>query len=372
MPDQPPDDVPNDRVVEDGSAVAGDGEVAAAMKGITDESGGIREALRGDVDDAELAVEQLKAFSQVALSGLAKAQPMVDPRKAVAVSDEGSAADRSFVGQLGRSAIEKLSDAATLKAVIRGGQLDQRRAALARLNALVAAREVNLSRSELDMIVELRDVELASELLSFREIVAGGVGRAARHEREAWRRHVENLVVEVDRFWSIANAPEPLMRLPGDVRASVLLHARDLPDSVARHMSALIEGADGVLSKAQRVDLIEALSYSADSRLLPAIGWCLHDSDTAMVVASAHALRRMQDPRALALLRRAYQRSVVDAQKAVVAGALASHGGAQGAEYVRALIDREEPETLLAALEALETLGTTADAARVSGLLLTC
>src|SRR5690606_34014474 len=88
-----------------------------------------------------------------------------------------------------------------------------------------------------------------------------------------------------------------------------------------------------------------------------------------IVVDAARALRRTDDPRILPALIAVYERTVVDVAKAVFAGALGAHGDRRGADYVRGLLEREDPEVRLAALEALEILGGKEDTEKLLPLV---
>src|SRR5690606_31961367 len=77
-------------------------------------------------------------------------------------------------------------------------------------------------------------------------------------------------------------------------------------------------------------------------------------------------LGRMDDARATSALRSAFHRTVIESHRAVMAGALGFTGDGRGSELVRTIFRTSADEKArLAALEALEALGTPEDALRI-------
>lgn len=264
--------------------------------------------------------------------------------------------------------VDRLDDVRTLLALLRAGRLPQRRAALARMVQLAAERSVPSDAIKTIQVAlqEFRDVELDYELAAAREGLPGAPGREARAEREAWNREVATVMLAIKEFWETAEPLEPISRLPGEIRAQLLLRTRDLPGEVVAHLGTIVEGYD---DEEARAELLSSLRHAGDPRLVPALVTVLEMGEPAEATEAARALRRVDDPRARPALARRYERSVHDTLRAVVGGALADHGDARGLDYVRGLLAREDPAILRAALEALESLGGAADTEAVGKLL---
>jgi HEAT repeat protein len=276
----------------------------------------------------------------------------------------GALADSSFMGQVmapGRSTIvvDEMTDVSTLLALGRGGTLQQRRAALGRLGRLLDERALSGEplRAAIDGVSENRDVALTYELLAVRARLPGRSGRGARTERETWERLVQQLEADVQRFWDGQQDAEPLAQLAGADRAQVLLRARDLPDTLVAHVSALAEGTDGLLGPQQRRDVLAALHPAADPRLVPALVYVLQSGTDALVKEAARALGRIDDPRVVPALRQAYERSAAEDTHLVIAGALGVAGDTRGAPEVSEIFARDDDSLALFVLEALESLG---------------
>ncbi len=318
---------------------------------------------------------QILAACHLAEAGRAEGPPMPPPGSAEETNEESQLvpADSSLLGRIetgGRDTIvvDEL-DLTTLLGLVRAGTLRQRRAAL----RSVGERLDSLSREQARLVVQtletIRDVEIDEDVARVREKLGGPVGRKARAERERWRRAVTELEEAIDTFWTGEQTVEPISDLPGDERALLLLRARELPDCVVYHVTAVLEGDDGVSSREDRRALLESIRYAGDARLVPSLIALLHSGSSAIVQEAARALRRIDDPRVRPGLRQAYDRNVVEVTRTVLAGALGGHGDKRGLDYVRELLDREDVEVRSAALEALETLGGPEDTERVAALL---
>ncbi|MCA9575114.1 MAG: hypothetical protein R3B40_30655 [Polyangiales bacterium] len=313
-----------------------------------------------DTDDRDVAHTLVQILS--ACHAAAIIEP-VERRSDTPPAISASPADSSFMGQVMSPAgsaivVADMTDEGTLLALARGGTLAQRRAALARLADLVDYRALSAEHLRIvaEGVAQNRDVELAYEVAAVRARLQGG-GRAARAEREAWERLVEQLVADIARFWDGQLEHEPLGRLPGSDRAQVFLRTRDLPDAVVAHISALAEGTDGLLGALERREVLAALRHAADARLVPALVNVLHAGGDALVREAARALGRIDDPRVAPALRAAFDRTAVDATHLVVASALALAGDMRGAQEAAEALTRGEPSLVPFVLEALESLG---------------
>ncbi|MEO0322016.1 MAG: HEAT repeat domain-containing protein, partial [Myxococcota bacterium] len=114
-----------------------------------------------------------------------------------------------------------------------------------------------------------------------------------------------------------------------------------------------------------RREVLAQLRYAGDPRLVPALVRVLESDVPGAVIDAARALANVRDPRVVPALRRRYARSVIDAERATLAGALGAHGVVAGQDYVRSLLDRDEADVLVAAMESLEELGGDADVERL-------
>ena len=268
--------------------------------------------------------------------------------------------------------IGHLNDLRTLLAVVRGGTLRQRRAATLRLGELLSGsgrKPGDQVREAIETLVHLRKFDIAYELSSICSQLPGADGRRARNGRKEWERLADEVAKQVGMFWAGRHPDEPIRSLHGDQRAQLFARTRDLPDVIIGHLSAIIEGSAGVAELPARQGLIAALQNAADPRLLPALRSAVLDAEQAVAIPAIRALARIEDPRAHATLRRAWDRSVVADQRLVAAGGLGLVGDARGAEYVREVVRSEDPQLLPLALEALDSLGSSDDVQRVTELL---
>ena len=275
--------------------------------------------------------------------------------------------DTSFLGRLraDRSSrsldVRDLDDVKTLCGVIRAGSLPQRRAAVRRLGELLEEEPRGLGSDERREAVELltrtRDVEIAYELSEARARLAGGLGRHVRAEREEIERLADDLGRDIAAFWDGELGEEPIASLPGDQRANLLMRLRDLPDGIASHVAAVLEGSDGLSGRDERLALLTSVRYSADARLVSSLRFVLETADPELSLQAAHALSRIDDPRVAGVLLGAYERNVVDRHRTVLAGALGRAGDSRGADYVRTALESDDPDLVRNALEALEAVG---------------
>lgn len=329
---------------------------------------------------AAVGLEQDAADSLVAAKLIVEAARETPPPKLGMPRVEGEAsapyetapADASFLGRLGPKGqnVFAIDDVRTLLLIARAGTLPHRRGAIERLRTLLeGGLPAESVRTISERLTVLRDEEVAYEILRARAALGGSEGRRARAEVDEWQKSTSQLAQAIPAFWERESASEPVMALLGDERAAVLLRCRDLPDVVLDHLSALVEGTDGVLSSADRLSLLRSLRHASDARLVPALIVALSDSDAEIQVEAARALGRISDPRTHAPLRALYDRTVVDTQRAMLAGALGCAGDSVGVSYARAALSSEDPNVLVAALEALELVGAGSDTPRLLELL---
>jgi tetratricopeptide (TPR) repeat protein len=328
-----------------------------------------RETLGCDPDaaDAEVARALVQAITARGLDQIgtrsldpdAARHPSVRPPTEVA-------ADPSFLGRLSTTgsaelSVERIDDMATLLAVLRAGSRQQRRAALARVRECIADRRLLHTddvRKAIETIAELRDVELGYELARARTELPGGQGRAARHEYEKWKRLAHRTETAIRAFWDGQSSVEPIHVLPGDQRALLLLRIRELSDTAVHHISAIIEGSDGGVPLESRVGLIASLRYASDRRLVPALVSVLEAQRAELVARGARVLGGVEDARVHPALVERFERSFVLEERLALAGALGMHGDCRGLAEVRSSLEDDQPQLLLQALEAMETLGS--------------
>ncbi len=324
-----------------------------------------------DAEDAELARALVMAVGEGEVDRVAIGQGRrADPRPTIRPSLIPGA-DTSFLGRLRteRSSegldVDDLGDVRTLVAVVRAGSLKQRRAAVRRLGALLSeerrAIPSDQRRAATELLTRIRDVEIAYELSEARAGLPGGLGRQVRAEREEVEQLAERVARRVSAFWDGEIAHEPLTLLPGDQRANLLMRVRDLPGALVHHLGAVIEGTDGVSSREDRLALLSSLRYSGDRRLVSSLRIVLDTADAELALEAARALGAIDDPRVHPALLAAYERNVVDKNRAVLAGALGRAGDARGADYVRTALASDDPNVVRNALEALEAVGGTED-----------
>lgn len=314
-----------------------------------------------------------------------------DPRALPDIEPVG-VVDRSFLGRLDAAAsspgeiwapklderesdaltVASIDDVRTLLAVMRGGTVWQRRAAALRLAERLAQGKGVSGAEAREAVSALdggRDVENAYERQLARERLSGAPGRKARSEREEWERIAARTERDLHAYWDGERELEPVTELPGEQRAQLLLRVRDMSDRLVGHLASLIEGVSGPRGADHRSELLSSLRYAGDPRLVPPLRTALEGDDRRVVLESARALSRIDDPRVWRALRGAYDRSVVESEHAVLAGALGMVGDVRGRAYVRELLRSDDVPALLVALEALESLGTTEDCEHVAEFL---
>jgi hypothetical protein len=328
-----------------------------------------REALgcTADTDDAEVAraLVRIVAAHDLAQLGMRSDQPEAARHPSVRPPTEVTA-DPSFLGRLSTTgdeglSVERIEDVPTLLAVLRAGSRRQRRAALARLRERLADRRLLHSdevRTAIQMISELRDVELGYELAQLRAELPGAPGRTARQEHEQWKRLAQRTQFEIRAFWDGQSSIDAFRGLPGDQRALLLMRVSELSDLVVHHITAIIEGSDGCVPLESRIGLITSLRFARDPRLVPALVAVLEAERGALVAAAARVLGGMDDARAQPALAERFERSFVAEERIALAGALGMHGDLRGLSEVRSSLEEDQPKLPLQALEAMESLGS--------------
>ncbi len=352
--------------------------IAALEAGIgAGETHGVRSelGLRTEADDEDVArsLVQIVSACVVATAGESPSPsvPSVEeepPEEELAEERISIVPDASLLGQLegrGIESVTRIDDHHTLLAVCRAGRLFQRREALRSIIRRIKARSFRGDEQKhlASAIYDIRDLDLEYELAAAKMVLLGR--RAAKAEEEEWARNIARVEEAIVEFWEAASTDEPLSTLRPELRAQLILRLRDAPDLVATHVGALVESLDSEALEA----LLVSLRFCGDGRLVPSLAVAIEDTRPSVAMEAVRVLRRIDDPRVEGILREAYDRSPRDAFRALVAGALAEHGDHHALEYVRGLLDREDPTALTAALEALEALGTVEDADAVAKLL---
>ncbi|MET0342506.1 MAG: HEAT repeat domain-containing protein [Polyangiales bacterium] len=279
-------------------------------------------------------------------------------------------ADGSFLGHLktrsdvaGEQSVASMSDVPTLLAVLRAGSLLQRRAAARRLAARLGDPDLAVEdwRAVIETFGTLRDVELAYDLLACHAVLPGEASREATETRREVREMATRLTREVLDYWEGDVEAEPLMRLSGDARTQLMLHARDLDDVLLWHVCALVEEACGPSDLANQRALLSSLRYASDPRLVPSLASVLASGAGPLVIEAARAISRIEDPRVWPALVDAYERSVIEAEHIALGAALGRVGDVRAADYVRSQLASEDEAVKVRALEALRTVGSADD-----------
>jgi HEAT repeat protein len=333
--------------------------------GPSDASLAQRLGLDAQVDDRALGA---------ALAAAVAAQPPVLAVAEAEPARSGPApADSSFLGRLGAGGrdVASLDDLATLFAVLEGGTLAQRRAAARRLEARV--RTGDLTPEQLEEVEQAlaapRDADVAWEVLRARAALPGAAGRDVRDADDAFEQLSARLLAAVRAFWEEEGHVEPLAALPAEDLAVVALRARELPDEVAAHVCAVLEGADGASDLAARTSLAGALRSANDPRLLPALVALTTDRAPELARAAVRALGRVEDPRARTALVRAFERSGDAVTRALAGGSLGLVGDPRALPLLRELLDGGDRRAQRAAAEGLVELATMDDVDRLLRLV---
>lgn len=326
-----------------------------------------RLALPADSDDRTVARAIVRELASADLERLSRAE-----RRRTSLSGAGgslmpvAAGDRSFLGRLktsdaeGGESVAAMVDVPTLLAVLRAGSLQQRRAAARRISERLSDNDLSPDdrRSIQEVLEQVRDVEVAYDLLPSHGLSNGPASREAQTARREAIELGERVKREVALYWEGETHEEPLMKLSGDARAQLMLHARDLDDTLIWHVAALIEGSTDPLVKRA---LLASVRYASDPRLASSLVALLESGDTRLVIETARAISRIDDARVWPALVAAYERSVVDVERIALGAALGRVGDGRAADYVRAQLKSQDEHVLTRALEGLRTLGSAED-----------
>lgn len=316
-----------------------------------------------DLDIAYLSIEIAAAGGLACLEVRRGWDEDPRPRRPSRSLGEG---DRSLLGRMEEQAIagaqpEAFSDVETALLALRAGSLRLRRLAATSLEEHLAGGR--LSRDEVALIESslsgLRDLALEYELRQALRMIRGTDSRRILEEEDAlFEALISSLEADIAAFWIDDLEEEPLMKRSADERALLFLRLRDAPSSLVRHLAAILEGDDGVVGIEDRRALLESLRYCGDRRLIPSLIALLEAGPPDVALPAARVLGRIRDPRGLSALRSAYNRTIIDSHRAVIAGALGFAGDPIGRELIRTLLfQTDDMRARFAALEAIEALG---------------
>lgn len=328
-------------------------------------------ALPESADDRDVARRLVAKVARQALAELRPGEPQ--ELRAASVLP----ADGSFLGRLavqpvaGAPSVLALDDVPTLLAVVRGGSLQQRRAALLRVRTLLELgdlEDAQIAAIEQALIAS-RDPDVAYEVGRARAALPGEIGDEARDEEEPWSVSASELEDAIAKLWEGEVAVEPFAVMPGEQRAWIAMRARLLPERVIAHVAAVLEGADGASDEGARRALLQALRYAGDPRLVPSLITLLESRRPELVADAARALARVEDPRVRPALLSAYERSMLEVERATIAGALGLAGDPRGLPYLRKVLRSDDPRAVHAAAEAMEAVAQSGDVELLLGML---
>lgn len=323
--------------------------------------------------DAGLAKELgLDAPTEEALARALLVEVDGPPKRASATAwspperPRGEASDASFLGQLeavtrgARVGIDDLDDVPTLIAVLRGGSLRQRRAAVQRIRAL-ASTLVERDREEAERALSaMRDEGLGMELAHARAALSSGDVSELQAEEALAASTLSSLSARVAHYNDDEGASEPFSTLDAETLARVGAHFRNAPETLVAHVSSILEGALSVPEEA-RVALLSALRTSGDTRLVAVLGALLDSPSRELALESARALGMMDSQAAHQLLQEAYRARTTPADRAVLGGALALHGDVSARNELRETMRADDPKARLAAVDAIGSIATSED-----------
>ena len=328
-------------------------------------------SMAADADDRQVARAIVGELAFADVERLARAERRRSALAGPGVSLIPSApGDRSFLSNLkihsdveGEQSVAAMVDVPTLLAVLRAGSLMQRRAAAKRIAERLTDKDLSADdkRRIQEVIEQLRDVEIAYELLPCHTVLSSTASRDAQRTR----REVVELAValerQVIRYWEGDTAEEPLMKMSGDARAHLMLYARDLNDPLLWHVGALIEGSIGAPDPLVQRALLSSVRYAGDARLVASLVALLEVNDSRLVIETARAISRIDDARVWPALAGAYERSVIDVERIALGAALGRLGDERAGDYVRAQLKSQDEHVLVRALEGLRTVGKPED-----------
>lgn len=322
-------------------------------------------------DDEALARALVREVSAADLRAVGSNRDMREDHRPSLVPDVVASPDASFLAQLvdveAGPNVKEVEDVQTLHAILRGGSLRHKRAALQRLADLLSSRKAlpsDQTKQALAIIEGLSDPELSWQLSSIHRAVPA-LSRKARGRRELFRRAEVELRARIREYWDGAQSQEPVAALPVDERALLLSDVPSLADEVVQHIAAIVEGDDATISAVGRLELLILCRASADARLVPALIHLLHLEEFALSEEAARALCRIEDARVHPALLETFERTPQESLRIVVAGALGVQGDSRGASVVRELLDRDDPQRAVRGIEALGQCGSVEDTERL-------
>lgn len=327
-----------------------------------------QEALRDDELLARAVVEQI---CRADLRAVGSNRDMRDDHRPSIMPSVVPSPDASFLGQLvdveSGPNVREVEDVQTLHAILRGGRLRHKRAALARLADLLSSRKAlpsDQTKRALAIIENLSDPELSWQLSAVQRTVPA-MARKARGKRDLFRRAEVELRAQIRGYWDGTQTSEPVAALAVDERALLLSDVPSLADDVVQHLAAIIEGDDATVSPVSRLELLILCRSSADERLVPTLIHLLHREEFALSEEAARALCRVDDPRVHPALLETFEKTPQESLRIVVAGALGVLGDTRGAVVVRELLDRDDPQRAVRGIEALGQCGSAEDTERL-------
>lgn len=341
--------------------------------GIDDEA--IAEALGVAASDEE-------AFARALVARLAAAESRggeeLAERGECGVGDEAApvASDpRDFlrrlapIGDAERPGIDRIDDEDTLFAVLWGGNLRQRRAVIARLGEVAAAKDAE-GRARIDeALAAVRDEDLALDVdharARFAEANEGPSDQARVADVFA------QLGDEIRRFYDGELERDPLESCDAESRAIVGTRLREASPAIVAHVEAYLGGSE---EPSMRSAWMLAVRGSGDPRLAPSLGALLDSPSSSISRDAARALGRIDTETARVLLAEAFRRTSTPADRALLGGMLALHGvervgGVSILGELRETIRAEDPNARLLGVEAIGPIATSEDFELLAGLL---
>jgi len=290
---------------------------------------------------------------------------------AARASVEGSFLHRLAVTSTdGERGIDRIEDPTTLLAVLRGGSLRQRRAAVQRLAVLAIGAEHDLKKRIDDALAAVRDDDLAIEVGRTRERIGfADVPEIAADDALA-AGVLRELEHAIPRFYDGELERDPLTQLDAESRALVGGRLSSASNVLIVHLAALLESGEGSEDALEsRVAWLAALRSAGDPRLVPVLGALLDSASRSVAIEAARALGRIDTESARMLLASAFRRSQTPADRAVLGGMLGLHGDTSVLAELRDTMRAEDARARLAAVEAIGPIATSADFEPLASLL---
>ncbi len=336
-------------------------------------------------DDADIARSlSVSALDEVGFAKALTGAIAKDPRRdaqggwarpaelAARASIEGSFLHRLAVTSSdGERGIDRLDDVTTLLAVLRGGSLRQRRAAVARLASIAEAADIETRTRIDDALAAVRDEDLAIPIGRAR-VRAGITDLPEIASDDALAaRALRDLAAAIPRFYEGELERDPLTELDAEARSLVGSRLPLASNAVIAHLASLLETAGGEENREARVAWLEAIRTAGDPRLVPVLGALLDASERSVALESARALGRIDTESARMHLASAFRRSQTPADRAVLGGMLGLHGDSTVLTELRDTMRAEDPRARLAAAEAIGPIATSADFEPLASLMST-